>query len=227
MVDVLVIQNSKIEGLCALENLLVSDGFKIKTIYAKKEKIPNEDFQLLVILGGNQSANDKLSYLSLEEELIRKSVSKERPVLGICLGSQLIAKTFGSKVTTGKLQEIGFYQDISINSKSKLFSGIENPMTVFHWHGDTFTLPTSSLRMASSKNYENQAFQYKSAVGLQFHLEIDEKSVKLWLEKSKEKISKIPYINHEKILGDISEKIPKVQNNLNIFYKNFKSQFNL
>ena len=226
MTKVLVIQNSKIEGIGTLGNLLESDGFRLQTVYAKKEKIPTDDFSLLIVLGATESANDNLSYLLDEQKLIRKFVDKKIPVLGICLGSQLIAKTFGAKVFPGPIKEIGFYNDIEIDNNSKLFSGIHSPMTVFHWHGDTFSLPDNSIRIAHSKNYVNQAFQLQSAVALQFHLEVDKDTVELWLDKAKDKF-KISYINPDKIREDIYEKIPIVKNNMEIFYKNFKSLFKL
>ena len=227
MTDVLVLQNSKIEGPGILGNLLESDGFTIRTIYAKKEKIPTSVFSLLLVLGANESANDPHPYLLNEQKLIKKFVKQKIPVLGICLGSQLIAKTFGGQVFTGSKKEIGFYTDIEIDTNSRLFSGIDSPMTVFHWHGDTFTLPENSIRLAHSKNYENQAFQLKSAVGLQFHLEVDKTTVNLWLDKSEDNIKKLSYINPEDIRQEINEKISIVQNNMNIFYKNFKSKFKL
>lgn len=227
MADVLVVQNSKIEGLGTLENLLESDGYQIRTVYAKKEKIPNNPFELLIILGADESANNDFSYLVEEQKLIRKSVDNNIPVLGICLGSQLIAKAFGARVYSGSVKEIGFYNDVLFDDNSRLFLGIKNPMTVFHWHGDTFDLPSNSIRMAHSKNYQNQAFQYKSAVGIQFHLEVNQSIVKLWLEKAQQKLSELSYIQPEKILNDINEKIPIVQNNMNIFYKNFKLKFHL
>ena len=227
MTDVLVLQNSKIEGLGVLGNLLQSDGFTLRTIYAKKEKIPTCVFSLLVVLGANESANDTHPYLLNEQKLIKKFFKQKIPVLGICLGSQLIAKTFGGQVFTGSKKEIGFYHDIEINSDSGLFSGIKNPMTVFHWHSDTFSLPENSIRLAHSKNYENQAFQFESAVGIQFHLEVDKTIVNLWLNKSQDYIKEIPYIHPDEIKQEIDVKISIVQNNMKIFYKNFKSIFNL
>ena len=227
MKKVLVIQNSKIESIGTLGNLLESDGFVLQTVNAKKEKIPTDDFSLLIILGAAESANDNLSYLLDEQKLIRKSVEKKIPVLGICLGSQLIAKAFGAKVFPGSKKEIGFYNDIEIDNNSKLFSGISSPMTVFHWHEDTFSLPDNSTRIAHSKNYHNQAFQLESAVALQFHLEVNKDLVELWLDKAKDSLKKIPYINPDKIHDDISQKLPLVKNNMDIFYKNFKTIFKL
>jgi len=227
MTKVLVLQNSKIESIGTLGNLLESDGFRIQTIYAKKEKIPTDDFSLLIILGAAESANDNLSYLLEEQKLIRKSVEKKIPVLGICLGSQLIAKEFGAKVYSGPIKEIGFYNDIEIDNNSKLFSGISSPMTVFHWHEDTFSLPDNSTRIAHSKNYPNQAFQLENAVALQFHLEVDKALVELWLDKAKDYLEKISYIKPDKIRDDVYKKIPIVKNNMEIFYKNFKTMFYL
>jgi GMP synthase-like glutamine amidotransferase len=227
MTEILVIQNSKIEGIGTLGNLLESDGFRLRIVYAKQEKIPTDDFPLLVVLGASESANDDVPYLLDEQKLIRKFVQNKIPVLGICLGSQLIAKSFGSKVFAGNKKEIGFYNDIIIDNDSSLFSGIKSPMTVFHWHGDTFSLPDNSIRIAHSQNYENQAFQLESAVGVQFHLEVDETTVKLWLDKAQEKLKELSYINPNKIRNEIDEKIPIVQNNMKIFYKNFKSIFHL
>lgn len=227
MTEILVIQNSKIEGIGTLGNLLESDGFRLRTVYAKQGKIPTDDFPLLVVLGASESANDDAPYLLDEQKLIRKFVQNKIPVLGICLGSQLIAKAFGAKVFTGTKKEIGFYNDIEIDNNSKFFSGIKNPITVFHWHGDTFSLPDNSIRIAHSQNYENQAFQLESAVGVQFHLEVDEITVKLWLDKAQEKLKELSYINPNNIHNEINEKIPIVQNNMKIFYKNFKSTFHL
>jgi GMP synthase-like glutamine amidotransferase len=227
MADVLVLQNSKIEGSGVLGNLLESDGFTLRTIYAKENKIPTDNFSLLVVLGATESANAIYSYLQNEQKLIKKSVEENIPVLGICLGSQLIAKTFGGEVYAGSKKEIGFYNDVEIDSTSRLFSGIQTPMTVFHWHGDTFTLPENSIRLAHSKNYENQAFQIKSAVGLQFHLEVDKTIVNLWLDKSQDTIRKLSYIHPDEIRQEINEKISIVENNMKIFYKNFKSEFKL
>jgi GMP synthase-like glutamine amidotransferase len=227
MTKALVLQNSKIESIGTLGNLLESDGFGLQTVYAKKEKIPTEDFSLLIVLGAAESANDNLSYLLDEQKLIRKSVEKKIPVLGVCLGSQLIAKAFGAKVFPGPKKEIGFYNDIEIDNNSKLFSGISSPMTVFHWHEDTFSLPDNSTRIAHSKNYPNQAFQLESAVALQFHLEVNRDLVELWLDKTKDSLKKMPYINPDKIREDIYEKLPLVKNNMEIFYKNFKTIFKL
>lgn len=227
MSEVLVVQNTRIEGSGYLGELLANDGFTIHLVNAKHETLPEKKYSLLVILGAPESANDDLPYLQAEQKLIKKTVDDNIPVLGICLGSQLIAKTFGGKVYHGPKKEIGFYHDLKIDTNSKLFSGFTNPFTVFHWHGDTFDLPEGAVRLAHSENYRNQAFQINSAVGLQFHLEVNAKMVNLWLDKTREKLEQISYIDPQKIRSDIDENISIVKNNMNNFYNNFKLSFHL
>ena len=227
MSKVLLVQNTRIEGSGYLGELLQKDGFEITSVNAKYEKLPDENFSLVVILGAPESANDDLPYLQAEQRLIKNSVDENIPVLGICLGSQLIAKTFGAKVYAGSKKEIGFYNDLKIDNNSKLFSRFQNPFTVFHWHSDTFDLPEGSIRLASSENYQNQAFQYKCAIGLQFHLEVNEDMVNLWLDNTEEKLKEVPYIDPQKIRSDIDENIPIVKSNMKNFYNNFKTSFDL
>ena len=229
MSDILVLQNAKYEGLSGLGRLLKEDGFVTEIVFAKKEKIPKIDHSAVIILGAPESANDELSYLKDEMKLIRDLVEKNIPVLGICLGSQLIAKAFGAKVYQGTKKEIGMYHDVEFDNRSKsaLFIGIKSPATVFHWHGDTFDLPQNAVRLAHSKNYQNQALQVGSAIGVQFHLEVDEETVRLWLEKSKNELSHTPYIDPDEITRKIPEYIQVIQNNMKVFYRNFKAAYNL
>ncbi len=227
MSDVLLIQNTRIEGSGYLGELLKNDGFDITSIDAKHEPLPTKDFELIVILGAPESVNDDLPYLLAEQNLIQNNVDKNVPVLGICLGSQLIAKTFGASVYAGSKKEIGFYHDLMISNNSKLFHGFKNPFTVFHWHGDTFDLPDGAVRLVSSESYLNQAFQYKSAVGIQFHLEVNTQMVNLWLDNTEEKLQKISYIDPQKIRSEIDENISIVKSNMDNFYNNFKSVFSL
>ncbi|HIO32500.1 MAG TPA: type 1 glutamine amidotransferase, partial [Candidatus Nitrosopelagicus sp.] len=136
MDDVLVIQNTNIEGLGLFGHLLKSDGYSIETIQAKQEKIPTKKYSLLIILGAPESVNDNLGYLSDEIRLIQNYVEHDLPVLGVCLGSQLIAKAFGASVHMGTKKEIGFFHDLRLENEnsSSLFAGFTNPFTVFHWH---------------------------------------------------------------------------------------------
>ena len=225
MDDVLVIQNTNIEGLGLFEHLLKSDGYSIKTIQAKQEKIPSKRYSLLIILGAPESVNDNLEYLSDEMHLIQNYVHNSIPVLGICLGSQLIAKAFGANVYHGPKKEIGFFHDLELDNEnmSDLFNGFNNPFTVFHWHEETFTLPQNAIRLAHSNDYPNQAFKIGTAVGLQFHLEVDESMINSWLARTHH----ISQNEKEKILNDIEKNFSILKQNISIFYKNFKNEFSI
>jgi GMP synthase-like glutamine amidotransferase len=227
MSDVLLVQNNGKEGSGYLGDLLKEDGFDIHLVNGKYEKLPEKEYSLVVILGAPESANDDLPYLQEEQKLIKKSVEENIPVLGICLGSQLIAKTFGGKVYPGTKNEIGFYNDLVPEANTSLFSGFDNPFTVFHWHGDTFDLPKGATRLVHSESYPNQAFQFQSAVGLQFHLEVNDEMINLWLDKAEERLQQITDFDPETIRFDIDENLSIVKTNMNNFYNNFKNLFHL
>ena len=225
MNNVLVIQNASSEGLGLFRQLLESDGYVIETIQAKQEKIPSKRYSLLIILGAPESVNDNLGYLSNEMDLIQNYVSNSIPVLGICLGSQLIAKAFGASVYHGTKKEIGFFDDLRLENKniSDLFTGFNNPFTAFHWHEETSTLPQNAIRLAHSTDYPNQAFKIGTAVGLQFHLEVDESMINSWLVRTHH----ISQNEKEKILNDIEKNFSILKQNTSIFYKNFKNEFSI
>ena len=225
MDNVLVIQNASSEELGLFRQHLESDGYAIETILAKQEKIPSKRYSLLIILGAPESVNDNLAYLSDQMDLIQNYVHNSIPVLGICLGSQLIAKAFGANVYHGPKKEIGFFHDLELDNEnmSDLFDGFKNPFTVFHWHEEVFTLPRNAIRLAHSNDYPNQAFKIGTAVGLQFHLEVDESMINSWLDH-------VQYISHhekEIIRNDARKNFPILKQNLSIFYKNFKNEFSI
>ncbi len=226
MTEILVIQNAAIEGIGQLGKMLESDGYTLKTINAKQEKIPQKKFPFLIILGSPDSVNDNLSHFADELKLVKDYVSENIPVLGICLGSQLLAKAFGSKIYRGEKKEVGFYHDIipENQNQSKIFSNFRKPFSVFHWHNETFDLPNQATRLASSINYPNQAFKIGSAVGIQFHLEIDESTINLWLNTTKEDISNTHIQN---VKDEIPKYLTMIEENMMYFYKNLKKEFSL
>jgi GMP synthase (glutamine-hydrolysing) len=140
---------------------------------------------LLVILGGPIGAyeTDAYPFLKSEIALIAHRLSRDLPTLGICLGSQLMARALGSRVFAGHVKEIGWG---SIELTSEGASSCLNPLrdadaTVLHWHGDSFDLPEGARRLASSMHYQNQAFAYgRNALALQFHLEADPRQLEQW-----------------------------------------------
>tara|TARA_B100000953_G_scaffold91826_1_gene74837 strand:- start:47 stop:724 length:678 start_codon:yes stop_codon:yes gene_type:complete len=225
MDNVLVIQNASSEGLGLFRQHLESDGYAIETIQAKHEKIPSKRYSFLIILGAAESVNDNLGYLSAEMDLIQNYVNNGIPVLGVCLGSQLIAKSLGASVYHGAKKEIGFFHDLKLDNEnmSALFYGFKNPFTVFHWHEETLTLPRNAIRLVYSNDYPNQAFKIGTAVGLQFHLEVDESMINSWLDHAHH----ISHNEKEKIRNDTKKNFPILKQNLSVFYKNFKNEFSM
>lgn len=217
----LSIQNIACETLGSLENLFKYDGFEIQNINAQSDSIPekSDGCSAIVVLGGPMAVYDNLPYLQKEQALIRDAVENNVPVLGICLGSQLIAQATGGRVYKGNRKEIGWH-DVSVSpaGKNSLFSGIDQNMRVFQWHGDTYQLPATAEVLAYSDLYP-QAFRVGSAIGIQFHLEVDARLIKRWMKEYDGEV-KSEGIDSQKILpkaGDVEQLSEKCR----VVYRNF------
>ena len=194
---VAVIRHRGVEGLGTIQNVLADRSIPYIYIDTWKDRIPRDaaDYRALIILGGPMGVYEQDTYPFIEKELslIRKARDAKLPVIGICLGSQMIAQALGGRVYKGGTKEIGWY-DIHFTaqaSRDPLFSSVEavkgNPATmkVFQWHGDTFDLPGDAVVLAGSQLYANQAFRIDTIYGLQFHIEIREADIKAWIDEYK------------------------------------------
>jgi len=185
----LVFQHVSFEILGTLHPLLKARGFRIR--YANFGRHPHARAEIaryngLVVLGGPMNVDDleRHPHLAVEVELIQQAIEQGLPVLGICLGAQLIAKALGARVHANGGKEIGWY-DVSPTLAAKddpLFRDFGEMEKIFQWHGDVFELPAGAVHLATSQRCPHQAFRYGTNVyGLQFHLEVDEHLIERWL----------------------------------------------
>jgi GMP synthase (glutamine-hydrolysing) len=189
MPKLLVFQHVAYEILGTLNPKLRDAGFRIR--YVNFGRTPDarprlEGYQGLVVLGGpmNTDQTDEHPHLDTETELIGDAIERGMPVLGICLGAQLIARALGASVGRNAEKEIGWYEvrPTSDAQRDPLLRHFRDSEQIFQWHGDTFEIPSGAVRLASSRSCANQAFRYEDNVyGLQFHLEVDERLVERWL----------------------------------------------
>jgi len=161
-----------------LEDVLEASGrsYRIFNLW-EDGGVPSREFSRVVILGGNMSVNDEREYPFLKEEkrVIREMVAHSRPVLGVCLGAQMIASALGARVYPCE-KEVGWSPVRWIET----LPGIPEETTVFQWHGESFDIPDGAKLICSGKQVKNQAFRWKSALGVQFHIEVTEEMIRKW-----------------------------------------------
>ena len=142
-----------------------------------------QDADGLIFMGGPMSANDDLPYLRQEIAIIAAAAGRGQPVFGVCLGSQLMARALGARVYRNPAKEIGWYEITSTKAAAAdpLFSVLPARQTVFHWHGETFDLPSGATLLASSEACRHQAFRFgRASYGLQFHAEVTPEMISGW-----------------------------------------------
>lgn len=171
----------------------------------------------LVVMGGpmNVDETDAFPFLADEVKWIQTAIERKMPVLGVCLGSQLLAKALGSRVYKNRIKEIGWYdlELLPAATDDPLFRGIASPLTVFQWHGDTFDLPSGAVQLARSPQCENQAFRFgASAYGFQFHLEVTAEIVSEWLCETGNccELDGLDYIDSAAIRDQTPRQLPKM-----------------
>jgi GMP synthase-like glutamine amidotransferase len=157
------------------------------------EAVPSHagDFSGLVFMGGPMSVNDDLPWIAPVLNLIRKAAPADIPVLGHCLGGQLMSKALGGSVGRNPVKEIGWGEiEVADNPQARAWFGPGiTRFESFHWHGETFTIPPGAVRVMGNRNCENQGFVAGKNLGMQCHVEMTEQLIDSWCESGAEEIA--------------------------------------
>jgi len=198
-------QHVHFEDLGCIGNWIEKHGHAVQyTRFYENHSVPNvNDYDWLVVMGGPMSVNDEgeFPWLVDEKKAVKDAIENNKTVIGICLGSQLIANVLGEKVYKNPEREIGWF-DISLtglkDSGNLLNPDSAKPIKVFHWHGETYKIPANSVHLAYSAGCENQAFLYNEKVlGLQFHLEVTEQSIGAMIENGRNELVTGKFVQSE------------------------------
>lgn len=150
-----------------------------------------DEFSGLAFMGGPMSVNDDLPWISPVLQLIRTAVDAGVPVLGHCLGAQLMSKALGGTVGANPHKEIGWGRvDAADNAQARAWFGDTRSFLAFHWHGETFSIPPGAACVASSPDCDYQAFVLERHLGMQFHVEMTPEMIHAWCESGKEELAR-------------------------------------
>lgn len=239
--QVLILQHVPWEEPALIAQVLQHQGFEIVTRNLLQEATNGnstsdlhlEDYSGIVIMGGPMGANDEDHYpgLAREKELIARALERKTPILGVCLGMQLLAVVLGATLKTAATREIGF-SPVSLTRQGlqdefcyPLMVDFTADPTVLHWHCDTVSLPAGAQCLASSSETEVQAFRYENSIGLQFHLEVDKQTLRNWLQ-TPEMIADLTAAQVQQIASDgdkhLSILIPRALIAIETFAKSLK-----
>ncbi len=218
MSKVWVLQHIACETLGTMADIL--EAAKVSVQYIRPfEGMPVPkgmgDASGLIVMGGPMGVYDhpRYPFLSDEMRLIEQVLKEEKPILGVCLGSQLLAAALGAAVTPGERKEIGWHpvQLTKEAQTDRLWRGIEPVFTAYHWHGDIFQLPEGAVPLARSAQTEQQAFRYgPNAYGFLFHMEVTEKIIREMAGAFPEEL-KESRVDGGEMIGKIPDHLPSLR----------------
>jgi GMP synthase (glutamine-hydrolysing) len=232
----MVLRHTPVEGLGLLGNALREVGVHHRYLdLAKGEPLPRDLRTIggLIILGGPMAAYevDRHPFLNAELGLIERTMTAGRPMLGICLGAQMIAQVLGARVYKGERPEVG-WGPVELTADGRddpLLVDVDSPLTVFHLHGDTYELPPDARNLARTKAYEQQAFSWGDLVyGFQFHLEFNDTIIaRLATEPDSRKFIEAAGVDPQALVRDAPARLRELSGVAQRVFSRFFSQCGL
>ncbi|MGD1895688.1 MAG: type 1 glutamine amidotransferase [Phormidesmis sp.] len=202
--NILVVQNSSLDPIGIFGEHLIQQGAQLTTWLTEDQPAPPiGDYSGLIVLGGPMNAHEGQKFLHLRQtvDLIRKFHREEKPILGICLGAQLIARAFGSTVYPHRVPELGFSPIYATRAAAQdpCVGDFADGLSIMQWHFDTFELPVGATRLLTNQVCPNQAYRVSDNVyGFQFHFEVTPEIVMSWLSMKNEWIeANYPHLDEE------------------------------
>ncbi len=200
-----VLQHSSINTLGTIEEYARTRNHLLEStrFYETKSSPKLDSFDLLIIMGGPIGVYDykENPWLRKEKEFIKQAIEAGKPVLGICLGSQLLADILGARVYENEYMEMGWFpvRAIAEGKESDFLKGLPEESTVFHWHSRTFDLPAESVHLFESECCKNQGFIYGGrVVALQFHPEVHEERIESLIRRFGDGMADGPFVQKKK-----------------------------
>jgi GMP synthase (glutamine-hydrolysing) len=216
MPNLVAIRHVPFEDLDSFAAPLAARGYRIAYRDAPVDDLTTPDLaeaDLLVVLGGPIGAYEDAFYpfLGAEIALIEKRLGQDRPVLGICLGAQLMARALGARVYPGK-KELGWAAlDLTAAGRRSPLRFIADDMKVLHWHGDTFDLPAGATHLAATESTPHQAYAFgRHALGLQFHIEASAPGLERWYVGHALEIASTPAVSLATLRADAAREAPRL-----------------
>ncbi len=198
MNPVLVFRHSPTEGPGYFATFLESHGIPMRLVRIDSgDQVPDSlnGFSGVCLMGGPMSVNDDLPWIDKELALIRQAVELDVPVIGHCLGGQLMSKALGGVVSRNPVKEIG-WGDVRVTHPKAAATWLGSnppPLLAFHWHGETFSIPPGAVRILDSAHCTNQAFILNDRhVGMQCHVEMTPELIAAWCENGADEIAASP-----------------------------------
>jgi GMP synthase-like glutamine amidotransferase len=198
--------------------------FELVRIDAGESPPPQiDDVSALVFMGGPMSVNDDIDWIQQELILIQKAVAAGLPVLGHCLGGQLISKALGGEISANPIKEIGWLpvQKIPGPLADDWLSGFSDNSELFHWHGETFSIPVGATAILRSEGCDHQGFVMGNTLALQCHVEMTEDMVSEWAELYKDELTDAAKTvqSQKEINENLTERVKQLQSTADGLYQ--------